>query len=299
MSDLEDNDASPGQSLVKSGHATSLASARATDLLYLDKRGEVMSPRRTRIRSFLSQGYLIGASIATPVYLGITGGLVGGAIGLVVPVLFGRFLLHVSRIRRAEHYMQNARYDAAEREYRRIVDARLLPKVFRVKANLGLAVCHRYRGEPEAALAHYVLAGASNRQSKSHVISHQIAYGKAGVLIELGRLEEAHAILEDRKGNLESSDYLRLVHMTLQLYACLAAGEHSIPEEELHERARFALGISLASASLALLSWAHFHIGDVEQGAHLLREAKERDGYNELEWALPKLHRWILQHDGQ
>jgi hypothetical protein len=76
----------------------------------------------------------------------------------------------------------------------------------------------------------------------------------------------------------------------------MAEDELAIDADHLHAIAIEALKITGAAALLALSSWAHWKLGDLDQAWHLLREAYDRRAGLQIERAMPRLHLWMEAH---
>jgi hypothetical protein len=173
------------------------------------------------------------------------------------------------------------------------------PKSARALIEQNLAAIAGRRGDFEGALTHqraamqlYARAGRRGRSAMARLVE----YAEITTLVNLGRVGEARHRLDERLANPPRGNYLKLQAWVAELYVCLAEGEHRLDGDQLHERARSALQITGAAALLGLCAWAHYQIGDPDQGAHLLAEAFDRRDGQLIERLLPKLHTWMEEH---
>jgi len=81
--------------------------------------------------------------------------------------------------------------------------------------------------------------------------------------------------------------------LTTELFLAFHEGRHELDDEALHERAKFALGITTASPMLALLSWAFAENGDEEMAELLRDEAQDRHPGKLMSVPMPKLDAWL------
>jgi hypothetical protein len=127
-------------------------------------------------------------------------------------------------------------------------------------------------------------------------MAHMVSLAEVTTLVNLGRTGEARQRLEQLRGHLPDGNYLRLQFWVAELYVCFAEGEHRFDADQLHERARTALGITGAASLLGLCAWAHYTSGDHDQAWHLLSEALDRRPGQLIDRLLPKLHAWMEAH---
>jgi tetratricopeptide (TPR) repeat protein len=271
--------------------APTLADARPTSLVYVDKRGQVRSPTRFRVRQAISYGLVGAVGVGTPIFYGSLFGPVGLAAGLVVTALLGRGLHRGVQLRRAVVLSLNGREEEAMPTFAKIARS-WAPARIRAIAEQNLAACHVRRHDHAEALVHYRRAIELHSGGPLAVATR---YGEIVTLVNLDRATEAAAIFRERFPTTPQGDYLRVQHWVAELYLALAGVEIAFDPEDLHERAKVALGMTTGAGMLGLLAWAHHRAGDLDQAWHLLREASDRPA-TPIEHTLPKLHAWMQAH---
>ena len=277
--------------------ARSLAEARPKAFVHVDAHGNVRSPSRYRAIQAASYG-AAGAIVAgvTVVY-GALLGVPGVAIGVGLGAYVGWHVRRGLKLQRATRLLVHDRLDEAEALLKDVLAGWRVPRAVRALAEQNLGSVAVRRGDFEEALKHERAAMTLYaRRRKRSLFSHTVDYAEITTLVNLGRVGEARQRLEQKHGVVPTGDYLRLQHWTSELYLCLAEGEHRLPADELHERAKTALGITGAAALLGLTAWAHAQLGDTDQAWHLLREAYDRKSGIGLERALPRLWEWMEAH---
>jgi hypothetical protein len=221
-------------------------------------------------------------------------GLLGVGMGALVAVAFSWFAWAISRqfaLRRAQRALAADRREEAERIYRGVLSAPLVPPKYRTFAEQGLAACDSIAGRHEDALAH--VQSVLRRHGRARSVHAQVArYSEVYLLVNVGRLEEARAQLE-ALGPIPEGEYFRISHWGAELYLALAEGTHAIEDDELHRRASAALAITSAAPILGLLAWAFDQRGDGEMAALLLREARDRHPGQKLSGSMPLLEAWM------
>jgi len=274
--------------------ARSLAEALPGSMVFVDGRGQVVSPGRARLQAALgySTRAVIGALLVG--YCGALFGWAGAAAGSVY-LGYGLWNLHEwSRTMRAWRILVS---DPAQAQtiLTRLTRGRWRPGWVRAGAHAGLAEIAVRRGDAASALAHYRAALAVYRKTMGggRVHARAARHGEVIALCNLGRVNEARAAFA-ALGPLPGGDYLRLSWWMCELYVCLVEGGHAIDPNDLHERSRAALGLSSGGALVALCAWAHAVIGHDDQAEHLLAEARERSDEAELARRFPHLHTWML-----
>jgi tetratricopeptide (TPR) repeat protein len=275
--------------------ATSLAEAGPREVLHVDRRGQVRSPLRYRLRIAASFGALgsmaIGSAWLYYALIGPPGLLVGAGVAALASWLLSRWF----RMRAGQRLFLAERFEEAEEQFSRVARARLVPRAVRAQAVHNIGSCRFLAGDFAAALDHYDRAIALYRKARARGLFPQMTrYARVLALTELDRLDEAEAELA-AIGPVPEGDFLRARHYTSALYLALARGEHALGEEELYERARFALPVTGAAGLLGLLAWAYRAAGDEDMAWHLLREALDR--YDSIIGrSMPRLKRWMDEH---
>ncbi|MCE9573475.1 MAG: hypothetical protein K8W52_09975 [Deltaproteobacteria bacterium] len=271
--------------------AKDLASATAGTVVYIDRRGQVRSWRRVQARQIA----VAGAFGLSALYLVAF----GGAFGLAWAAITGGFVAfrtrQVRQLTRGFRLLTADRIDEARVVFEDLSRQRIPPRL-QALVEQNLAACHARRSEFEPALdqirdALAWHARSGNRQPHATTA----AYAEVGLLVELGRTAEARTLFAQRFPHVPDGDYLRVLHWLNELNLCFAEGTHALSPDELHDRARVALGMTSSAGLLGLLAWAHHHLGDLDQAWHLLREAEDRREPR-LERTAPRLHAWMVAH---
>jgi hypothetical protein len=299
----DDPDDDTGQALVKVAPvprlvlAKDLAAATPRSFVHIDRHGQVRSPARFRAIEAASYGLLAAITLSVTITYGMAFGAPGLIFGAAIALLFGRAIRRARRLQAAARLIINDRVEEAEVILGDLLRSRRLPRRLRALAEQNLAACHLRRGRFDEALVHQRLAiGHHARWGRHSPFARIVQYGELLTLVNLGRVAEARALFGQRHPTVPDGDYLRVHHWIAELYVCFAEGGHAIDQDELHARARTALGITSAAALLALLAWAHHVAGDVDQAWHLLRESVDRRDGMPIERTMPRLHAWIEAH---
>lgn len=268
--------------------ARDLASATPDMAVYADRHGNVRSP--WRLRALLWGQYGVLAALLASLFAGGSF-VVGGAFTL----FSGIILLRNQRLRAAGNLLRADRADDAIPILESLRRSRLGARGLRSLAEHFLARAHLHQGRFAPALEHVRRAQGGYRQNRT-LWPMLAAYDEVTILVGLDRLAEAREVFERRARPEPTGDYLQVVHWTTELHLCLAEGDHRWDDDHLHAVARTALGISSATALIALTAWAHHRRGDLDQAHHLLREALDRPTSPWEPRVLPRLHAWIEAH---
>ncbi len=276
--------------------ANTLAEAGPRDLVHIDSDGRVRSRAKTRVLSFAYWG-LLSALVAVEGYLGFElFGVPGLSIALVLGGYVGWIFTRVAQQRRGLELMVQAKLDEAEDTFERVAHARLVPKHLRARAWAGLASVARLRGDDELALKR-IRACIRLRRRRRRALSLTTRHVEASILARLDRIDEARAVLAELPADVPEGEYVRLSHYTNHLYVAFRSGRHDLDDDELHEQAAFALGITSAAPLLALLGWAFEQIGDTDMAQLLGDEARDRHPGDLLSTPMPRLQRWLDGED--
>lgn len=275
--------------------ARSLADARPTSLVYVDRKGQVRSPARYRAAEAASYAALASVIAGFTAVYGSMFGAAGVAAGGLLAGLFGWRIRQVYRLRRAALLVVHDRVEEAIPILERIARSRS-PRRLRAMAEQNLGAAHARRGRYEEALAHQRRAiELHGARARSRPPVRAVQYAEVVTLVNLGRIGEARARFLERSPRAPEGDYLRMQHWVAELYLALAGADLAFDEDDLHERARAGLRMTGGAALLGLTAWAHHRAGDVDQSWHLLREALDRPG-EPIERSLPRLHAWMQAH---
>lgn len=279
--------------------AESLEVASNHDLVHIDRAGRVRSPLRLRA---IHVGYyglcaaLLLTQVALVARLFERDGSTGAVMGALVALTMSWVAYAISRqfaLRRALRAIAADRSEEAERIYRSVLAAKLLPAKYKTAAEQGLVTCDAVAGRHEEALAH--AQSVLRRLGRARSGPAQIArYSEVILLVNVGQLDEARAKLEEL-GPIPEGEYFRIQHWSVELYVALAQGTHTFDEDELHVRAKAALAITSAAGLLGLLAWAFDHLGDEDMTALLLDEARDRHPGRKLSGPMPLLEAWMTK----
>jgi hypothetical protein len=279
--------------------ARTLEEAQPRTFVHIDGRGQVRSPARYRAIELATYGAMGGLTMMITLVYGAALGLPGVAVGGAVAVWFGWLLRRGRLLQKATVLIAHDRLDEAENLLGQVARSWPRPKSARALIEQNLAAISARRGNFEEALAHQRTAmelyAKSGRRGRS-AMARLVEYSEITTLVNLGRVGEARQRLEERLKNPPRGNYLQLQAWVAELYVCLGEGEHRLDADALHERARAGLQITGAAALLGLCAWAHFHVGDTDQGGHLLGEALDRREGQLIERLLPRLHDWMEAH---
>jgi hypothetical protein len=72
-----------------------------------------------------------------------------------------------------------------------------------------------------------------------------------------------------------------------------------IDEVELHERMRKGLSMTAGADLLLLCAWCYAYRGEHDDARFAYRQAKEREGSQRLDVAMPKLAAWIAEYKAE
>ena len=293
----------PGKALVKRAQsnpappmvlANSLAEAPPKAFVHVDSSGQVRSPSRYRALQALSYGSAAAIVGGVTLVYGALLGVPGVGIGVGLGVYVGWHIKRGLKLQEATRLLVHDRLDEAEALLNQVLKSWRCPRNVRALAEQNLAAVSIRRGNFEDALAHQRAAMTLySKNRKKSLFARTVEYAEITTLVNLGRVGEARQRFEQKHGDVPTGDYLRMQHWVSELYVCLAEGEHRLAGDDLHERAKTALGITGASALLGLTAWAHLQSGDTDQAWHLLREAYDRKTGTGMERALPRLVEWM------
>ena len=278
--------------LVRPMIATDLDRAGKGQLVYVGRDGEVKHPSAVRNRQLVAYGVVGGVTA-----LGV--GLAATSFPILLPLylaLGGRFMFTVRAVRRVnEASVALSRGDgAAGRALAEpVTRAWWVPRRVRALAELRLAIADALDGHAEQALDRVRHARA---QLSPRLIQHQFSYyTEINLLAALGRTKEARAVLEAR-GPVPTGEVLRLSYWIAQMHLGVAEGRLDLPEDELHERMKKGLSMTAGADLLLLCAWAYAQRGEHDDARFSWRQAKEREGSQKLDIAMPKLSAWMAEY---
>lgn len=262
-------------------------------LVYLDARGNVVSPSRWR--------FTMGALLALWGSVGLHAMLTAGLAAMAPWVVLSAPLLWVLRslsrrnrmLRSVMPLIVRGEFEAA----RRLLEA--APPSGRQQAALWWqlrAELARREGDPEGALRAYRAAIEHLRHAYGPralgVIERCCRYGVVSALTTLGQVEEAERELRSLEGQ-PRGDFLEYLHWTAELYLAFTRDAPPPADDALFARARSALELRVGGGLLSLCAWVYLRNGDEDMGLHLLGAALDRMEGEHLDRSAPRLWKWI------
>jgi hypothetical protein len=163
----------------------------------------------------------------------------------------------------------------------------------RALAELRVAIADALEGKGESALDRVRKARV---KLSPRLIQHQFSYyTEINLLTALGRTKEARIVLEAR-GPVPVGEVLKLSYWIAQMH--LFCAEDNVPakdldEAELYDRMRKGLSMTAGRDLLLLCAWCYAKKGEHDEAAFAWRQAKDREGSQRLEIAMPKLAEWM------
>jgi tetratricopeptide (TPR) repeat protein len=285
MADDDDDRQLPARPMI----AANLDRAGKGQLVYVGSDGEVKDPKGVRRRQ-LVQVVAFGSITAAGV------GLAAASFPILIPfylALGGRFfgtVRAVSRVNQASVALSNGDAATGRALAEPIAGAWWAPRRVRALAELRVAIADALEGKGELALAK---VRAARARLGPRMVQHQFAYyTEINLLIALGQLKEARAVLEAR-GEVPTGEVLRLSYWIAQMHLHVAEDALKLDEGELHDRVRKGLSMTSGRDLLLLCAWVHAKRGEHEDARFVWRQAMDREGSQRLDLAMPALHKWM------
>jgi tetratricopeptide (TPR) repeat protein len=274
--------------------ARDLDEAGKGQLIYVGRDGDVRDPAGVRSRQAVAYA-TFGGITAAGVALAAT------TFPLLVPfyvVLGGRFLgtvRAVQRVNEASVALSNGDSATGRALAEPVSRAWWAPARVRALAELRVAIADALDGKGAQALDRVRRARG---KLSPRLIQHQFSYyTEINLLTALGRTKEARAVLDGR-GPIPQGEVLKLSYWIAQMHLYVAEG--AIPpntlDDELHERMRKGLSMTAGRDLLLLCAWCYAQRGEHEEAKFAWREAKEREGSQRLDIAMPKLAAWMTEY---
>jgi len=276
--------------------ANTLAEAGPRDLVHVDRAGRVRSRARSRA---LNIGYwgMLSVLVGIEGYLGYElFGWPGLSLALVLGGYVGWVFSRVAHLRRGLGLMVQTKLEESEAAFEKVAQARLVPNHLRSRAWGGLSSVARLRGDDELALKR-IRASIRLRRASKRPLAVTSRHVEASLLARLDRIDEARAVMAELPDATPEGEYIKLSYYTTQLYIAFRDGRHHLGDDELHEQASFALGITSAAPLLALLGWAFEQNGDSDMFTLLGDEARDRHPGDLLSTPMPMLQQWLDGED--
>ena len=289
--------------------ATDLDKAGKGQLVYVGRDGEVKNPaavQKRQVAAYVTFGGITAAGVA----------LAATSFPVLVPfylAIGGRFWSTVRAVKRVnEASVALSKGDAVTGRAlaEPVAKAWWAPGRVRALAELRVAIADALEGQGERALERVRHARA---KLSPRLIQHQFSYyTEVNLLIALGRTKEARNLLESR-GPVPTGEVLKLSHWIAQMHLWVAENapqpldpshpfrtspkkELEIDDGELHDRMRKGLSMTAGADLLMLCAWCYAHKGEHEDARFSYRQAKDREGSQRLDIAMPKLAQWIEEY---
>ncbi len=277
--------------------ATNLDRAGKGQLVYVGRDGEVKNPaavQKRQIVAYITFGGITAAGVA----------LAATSFPVLVPfylALGGRFLGAVRAVKRVnEASVALSKGDAITGRAlaEPVTRAWWVPARVRALAELRVAIADALEGHGEKALDRVRHARA---KLSPRLIQHQFShYTEINLLAALGRTKEARGIL-DARGGVPQGEVLKLSYWIAEMHLWVAdpPARLDLEDGELHDRMRKGLSMTAGADLLLLCSWAYAFKGEHDEARFAWRQAREREGSQRLEIAMPKLAAWMAEYKQQ
>lgn len=274
--------------LPKPRMARSLAEAGPTDMIAVNRRGQVVSPALlgTVDKIWVPYMAVLWALVLWTLAPGLYSAVMVPAAGWITWQFVAR-----GRYSRGLLLLNHRRYDEAEAVLRPLVAAPLMQRKLRGVGWHLLAEVARGRGELAEALGRTRKALMWLKVERPRALPTSML--EIQLLSDLDKLDEAERLLALRHPSVPTGDYHRMKYWTTELYLALGRGRHALGAAELDARVKAVLPLRTSRALLALLAWAHQAAGDAARGRELLRTALEREERFDIALAMPRLQEWI------
>jgi hypothetical protein len=226
--------------------------------------------------------------------VGVT--LAATSLPLMIPfyaALCGRLVGQVravKRVNQASAALSNGDTAAGRALAEPISRAWWAPGRVRILAELRVAFADALDGRGDQALERLRHARA---KLSPRLVQYQFSYyTEINLLIALGRIKEARALLDSR-GGIPSGEVLRFSHWIAEMHLGVAEGKLDIDDDELHARQRKGLSMTTGRDLLLLCSWAYAQRGQHDDAAYAWRQAMEREGTPRIDVTMPGLVAWM------
>ena len=275
--------------------ARDLDKAGKGQLVYVGRDGEVKDPKGVRNRQVAAYVAFGGITVA-----GVA--LAATAFPLLIPfylALGGRFIgtvRAVQKVNEASVALSNGDSLEGRALAEPVAKAWWAPGRVRALAELRVAIADALEGKGEAALER--VRKARSRLSP-RLIQHQFSYyTEINLLTALGRTKEARVVL-DARGPIPMGEVLKLSYWIAQMHLFVAEGNapltgpHALEDTELYDRMRKGLSMTAGRDLLLLCAWVYAQRGEHDEASFAWKQARDREGSQRLEVAMPKLAEWM------
>lgn len=279
--------------------SASLESARPGEVLLLDERGQVLSPRAMRRAAATGWAVVGGAVGAGAVAVGVLAGpLVGVVAGLVTAGMLG-YQARVGReLRRALALASAGRRDEALAAVAAL-ERRRLGDQFPMFLDYLSGKLEWQRGDHGAALRRYERARGLLAQRKRHRGMYWVcSFDRAQLLAAMGKVDAARTARSELEDAPRGDYFAMELALTDLMIAFHGDDLDSLPPDaELYDWTRAALRTSRFGVSVVLLAWALGRRGDTDTARSLLAEAPARLETEFLSECAPRLAAWYQAQD--
>lgn len=275
--------------------ARDLDKAGKGQLVYVGRDGEVKDPKGVRNRQVAAYVAFGGITVA-----GVA--LAATAFPLLIPfylALGGRFIgtvRAVQKVNEASVALSNGDSLEGRALAEPVAKAWWAPGRVRALAELRVAIADALEGKGEAALERVRRARS---KLSPRLIQHQFSYyTEINLLTALGRTKEARVVL-DARGPIPTGEVLKLSYWIAQMHLFVAEGNapttgpNALEDAELYDRMRKGLSMTAGRDLLLLCAWVYAQRGEHDEAAFAWKQAKDREGSQRLEVAMPKLAEWM------
>ena len=278
--------------------ARDLDKAGKGQLVYVGRDGEVKDPKGVRNRQVAAYVAFGGITVA-----GVA--LAASAFPLLIPfylALGGRFIgtvRAVQKVNEASVALSNGDSLEGRALAEPVAKAWWAPGRVRALAELRVAIADALEGKGESALER--VRKARSRLSP-RLIQHQFSYyTEINLLTALGRTKEARVVL-DARGPIPTGEVLKLSYWIAQMHLFVAegtaptTGPNALEDAELYDRMRKGLSMTAGRDLLLLCAWVYAQRGEHDEASFAWKQAKDREGSQRLEVAMPKLAEWMKSY---
>lgn len=275
--------------------ARDLDKAGKGQLVYVGRDGEVKDPKGVRNRQVAAYVAFGGITVA-----GVA--LAASAFPLLIPfylALGGRFIgtvRAVQKVNEASVALSNGDSLEGRALAEPVAKAWWAPGRVRALAELRVAIADALEGKGEAALERVRKARS---KLSPRLIQHQFSYyTEINLLTALGRTKEARVVL-DARGPIPTGEVLKLSYWIAQMHLFVAeglaptTGPNALEDTELYDRMRKGLSMTAGRDLLLLCAWVYAQRGEHDEASFAWKQAKDREGSQRLEVAMPKLAEWM------
>jgi hypothetical protein len=276
--------------------ASSLESSQVGEVMLLDRRGHVLSPRQSRawtVWGWMRLGLLGGAVAIGSAALfgsGLAGVICAGAFA--VPVAWQLRLQQP--LKRALALAAAGRREEARAAFEAI-ERRNPPAGFRPGIDTQLGGVLWLLGDHAAALERYnraIDAYRRVRKHKSHPGYWVCAFNRVQLLCCMGDVERAEKMARELR-DAPDGEYFQMEHMLTELLLAFHADDPDRLTADLYDWSRDALSTNRLGLAVVILAWAFDHRDDPDMRDHLISEAPERLEATFLEDSAPRVHAWM------